>query len=88
MHKKLTITALILGIVGAAFGCLSVWRVEQCFSGGGVTLGFPKWLDNWFWQSVGYVGFILIALGFILEIVAICFFQHPKTDEQKHTQAG
>jgi hypothetical protein len=76
MHKKLTILALVFGILGAAFGCLSVWRVERCFSGGGVTLGFPKSLDTWYWQSFGYLSFALIAAGFITEMVAVCVYQH------------
>lgn len=85
MQKKLTIFALVLGVIGAAFGCLSVWRVERCFSDGGVTLGFPKSLDTWYWESFGYLSFIFIAAGFIVEIYVVCRYHHANCNGQQAT---
>lgn len=86
MQKRLSIIALVLGVVGAAFVCLSVWRVERCFSDGGVTLGFPKPLDTWYWQSFGYLSFAFIAAGFIVEICVICRYDHTDHCSQQDHQ--
>jgi TRAP-type C4-dicarboxylate transport system permease small subunit len=74
-RKNLTIIALCCGFTGASFGFLAARRVGSRFSRDGVALGYPPEYTSWFWENCGTIGFFLIALAFLLQLIANVLFQ-------------
>lgn len=84
MHKLLTIIALAIGFVGAFLAFLDAHRTASRFSADGVSLGFGPEYSTWFWRHCGELGIALIAMAFLLELVA-AFFPHSITKSSSPT---
>ena len=70
MRKLLTIIALACGFAGAFLGFLAGGRVASRFSADGASLGYGAEYSTWFWQHCGQIGFALITLAFLLQLIA------------------
>lgn len=74
MRKTLTIAGLLLGFVGACLLFVDNYRVSSRFTVNSVALGFGVEHDTWFWRYAGEIGFAMIALAFLIELlVVLCF---------------
>lgn len=80
MHKKVTFVALSFGFAGAFLAFLDAHRTASRFSTDGVSLGFGPEYSTWFWRHCGEAGIALIAVAFLLEIVAMLLPHRPTKD--------
>lgn len=71
MHKALNIFAIMLGLAGALLEFFAARRVESRFTADGVVLGYGPEYMTYFWRHCAEIGFVLIAVAFVVELVAI-----------------
>jgi hypothetical protein len=91
MHRKLTITSIVFGFVGAFLAFLDARRTAYGFEGGGVRLGLGADYYTWFWRHCGQIGFLCLVVAFGLEFVAVKFYQtdhHNKGRDTKGSDSG
>jgi hypothetical protein len=66
----MTALGLFLGFVGSVLLFADSWRISQCFSDEGVTLGWPHRYRSRFWRLCGRFGIGMVALGFLTSLIA------------------
>ena len=69
--KCLNITGLILGFFGAALAFLDSVRTNSRLPEEGFYLEYTDRYRNSFWRWCGRAGFILLTVGFLLQLIAV-----------------
>ncbi|MBW4422298.1 MAG: hypothetical protein KME13_24305 [Myxacorys californica WJT36-NPBG1] len=75
MSKTLNIIGLILGFIGAFLAFLDSWRTGSRFDENSILVGYGPSLNTVFWNWCGRVGFALITIGFVLQLIAVAIGQ-------------
>ena len=71
MRKTLNVFAIVCGLAGAVLEFFAARRVESRFTADGVALGYGPEYMTFFWRHCAEIGFALIAVAFLLELLAI-----------------
>jgi hypothetical protein len=72
MIKLFNILGLLIGFTGSILAFLDSWRTGSRFDSEAIKLGFEPELDTWFWRHCGQMGFALLTLGFLMQLIAVC----------------
>ena len=71
MRRKITLAAIIFGLVGACFGLMAAWKIEHMFSENSISLGWGKAHSGFWWDHALLLSFAFGALAFVLEFIAV-----------------
>lgn len=66
----MSILGLFLNFAGSLLLFADSWRTSKCFSDDGVALGWPHHYRSWFWRVCGRFGIGMVALGFLVSLIA------------------
>ncbi|MDX2231310.1 MAG: hypothetical protein NW220_16860 [Leptolyngbyaceae cyanobacterium bins.349] len=83
MNTFFSLAGLLLGFAGAVFAFLDSWRTGSRFSSRGVKLGYEQSLNTWFWRYCGQIGFGLLVISFLLQLVAMNTQEYPNLENNR-----
>jgi hypothetical protein len=83
VRRKLTLAAIISGLIGCSFGLMAAWKIEHMFTENSFSLGWGKAHSGFWWDHALFLSFAFASLAFILEFIAV--LSEPSSE---HSEIG